>query len=115
LNDSARSLAWKVLTRIDHEGAYANLSLRAELDRSALDERDRSFVTELVYGTTRMRRACDALVDPFLLREPEPAIREPLRAPWRPFPARGDGRAWALFPHDADTDGMVVLRYRQRA
>ena len=53
---------------IEHQGAYANLALRAELDRSGLDARDRRFVTELVYGTTRMRRACDYLVDRFLLR-----------------------------------------------
>ena len=31
--------------------------------RSGLAERDRAFVTELVYGTVRMRRACDWLVD----------------------------------------------------
>jgi 16S rRNA (cytosine967-C5)-methyltransferase len=30
------------------------------LSASRLDERDRGFVTDLVYGTTRMRRACDA-------------------------------------------------------
>ena len=35
--------------------------------QSRLDERDRRFVTELVYGTTRMRRACDALVDRFVV------------------------------------------------
>jgi 16S rRNA (cytosine967-C5)-methyltransferase len=33
------------------------------LDRSRLETRDRAFATELVYGTTRMRRACDWVVD----------------------------------------------------
>src|SRR5207237_10178275 len=33
-----------------------------------LTERDRAFVTELVYGTTRMRRACDWLVSRHLNR-----------------------------------------------
>jgi 16S rRNA (cytosine967-C5)-methyltransferase len=56
-------IAYRCLQRIDHDGAYANLLLQSELGRSKLSERDRGFVTELVYGTTRMRRACDALID----------------------------------------------------
>jgi 16S rRNA (cytosine967-C5)-methyltransferase len=76
---SARSVALRALQRIEQKGAYANLALRAELDRSGLDERDRRFVTELVYGTTRMRRACDFLVDRFLLRPVDEEIRSVLR------------------------------------
>jgi len=75
----ARAVALRALRRIDDEGAYANLALRAELDRSGLDERDRHFVTELVYGTTRMRRACDYLVERFLLRPVDPDVRTVLR------------------------------------
>ncbi len=61
---TARRLALDVLVRIETEGAYANLATNAALDRADhLDDRDRRFVTELVYGTTRMRRACDHLVD----------------------------------------------------
>jgi len=63
---AARRLAVEALVRIDAEGAYANLTLPMMLSRSSLDQRDRGFVTELVYGTTRMRRACDWLVDRFL-------------------------------------------------
>ena len=63
---AARRLAVDALVRIDSEGAYANLTLPTMLSRSPLDQRDRAFVTELVYGTTRMRRACDWLVDRFL-------------------------------------------------
>ncbi|MEA3077172.1 MAG: rRNA (cytosine967-C5)-methyltransferase [Actinomycetota bacterium] len=51
----------------------------ALLTTTNLDERDRAFVTELVYGTTRMRRACDWLVDRFLFREVEPEVRNALR------------------------------------
>ena len=79
MNPSARALAAKVLGRIDQQGAFANLVLGPELERSKLDERDRRFATELVYGTTRMRRACDALVDRFLHTEPEPEVRSLLR------------------------------------
>jgi 16S rRNA (cytosine967-C5)-methyltransferase len=76
---SARSLAYQCLLRIDHEGAYANILLAAELDRSRLDQRDKGFVTELVYGTTRMRRACDALVDRFVATDPGKELRTLLR------------------------------------
>jgi len=75
---SARRVALKALRRID-DGAYANLAARGELDHSSLDERDRRFVTELVYGTTRMRRACDFLVDRFLLRPVTDDVRRVLR------------------------------------
>jgi 16S rRNA (cytosine967-C5)-methyltransferase len=76
---SAREVAYRCLLRIDHDGAYANLLVPAALTASSLDGRDRGFVTELVYGTTRMRRACDALVDRFLLREPDDELRSLLR------------------------------------
>ncbi|MGI9614184.1 MAG: transcription antitermination factor NusB, partial [Acidimicrobiales bacterium] len=49
------------------------------LSRSDLAANDRKFVTELVYGTTRMRRACDHLVDRFLLSDPDPQVRAALR------------------------------------
>ncbi|HEY6530849.1 MAG TPA: transcription antitermination factor NusB [Acidimicrobiales bacterium] len=63
---AARQLAAEALVRIERDGAYANLAVSPLLERSGLDDRDRAFVTELVYGTTRMRRACDWLVDRFL-------------------------------------------------
>ncbi len=65
--------------RIDTEGAYANLVVPSMLARSGLDARSRAQVTELVYGTTRMRRACDWLVDRFLVSPPEPVARNALR------------------------------------
>jgi 16S rRNA (cytosine967-C5)-methyltransferase len=76
---TARSVAFRCLERIDHDGAYANLVVGAALETSGLDRRDRAFVTELVHGTTRMRRACDAVVERFVLSEPEPAVRTLLR------------------------------------
>lgn len=75
----ARGVALRVLARIESEGAYANLVLRSELERSGLDARDRAFVTDLVYGTTRLRRRLDHVVDRFLLREVDPAVRAALR------------------------------------
>lgn len=75
----ARRLAIKALRRIVDDGAYANLALPPLLDRSSLDERDKRLVTELVYGTTRMLRACDFLVDRFVLDEVDPEVRAALR------------------------------------
>jgi 16S rRNA (cytosine967-C5)-methyltransferase len=77
--DGARAVAYQVLQRIERDGAYANLALGPALDRSRLPERERRFATDLVYGTTRMRRACDALVDRFVTETPDPATRTLLR------------------------------------
>jgi 16S rRNA (cytosine967-C5)-methyltransferase len=75
----ARAVAYGVLRRIEEQGAYANLVLHGELARARLSDMDNRFVTDLVYGTTRMRRACDALVDRFVTVPPDPATRTLLR------------------------------------
>lgn len=74
-----RRVALDALIRIEEQDAYANLALGAILERSKLDERDRGFVTELVYGVTRMRRALDFLVDRFTLRPLDVPTRNLLR------------------------------------
>lgn len=76
---SARQVAYDALKRVDADGAYANLVLGTMLDRSQLSDQDRRFVTDLVYGTTRMRRACDALVDRFVTSPPDPTTQTLLR------------------------------------
>jgi 16S rRNA (cytosine967-C5)-methyltransferase len=74
-----RRLAAEGLRRIDAGGAYANLVLPHLLAESDLDQRDRAFATELVYGATRMRRSLDWLVDRFLVHDPDPQARALLR------------------------------------
>ncbi|MPY93890.1 MAG: hypothetical protein GEV08_12745 [Acidimicrobiia bacterium] len=76
---ASRRLAIEVLVRIEEGGAYANLVLPGALDRSHLEGADRRLVTELVYGTTRQRRAVDAAVDPYLLRPVDVPTRAALR------------------------------------
>lgn len=76
---AARRCAVEALVRIDRDRAYANLVLPGVLATSGLDDRDRAFVTELVYGTTRMRRACDWVVDRFL---PDPESVDVLARTW---------------------------------
>lgn len=78
MSPNPRASALAALIRID-EGSYANLVLGPMLASSKLDKRDRAFVTELVYGTTRMQRACDYLIEPFLLRPVDPQTRALLR------------------------------------
>ncbi len=76
---SARRVALDALRRIESDGAYANLVLGPMLASSGLGDMDRRFVTELVYGTTRMRRACDAVIDRFVTSPPDEATRSVLR------------------------------------
>jgi 16S rRNA (cytosine967-C5)-methyltransferase len=73
-----RRVALDALARID-DGAYANLLVPSMLENSAMRERDRAVVTELVYGTTRLRRACDVLVDRVRVRELDRETRDALR------------------------------------
>lgn len=74
-----RRTAAETLVRIERDGAYANLALPAVLERSGLSSRDRALATEMVYGVTRMRRACDWLVDRFVVHPPDLPTRTYLR------------------------------------
>ncbi len=76
---AARRLALDALDRIETDGAYANLVTNSLLGHSDLADRDRHFVTDLVYGTTRLRRACDHLVDRHRRGEVTPRVANALR------------------------------------
>lgn len=79
MSDDPRRLALTLLRRIEEEGAFANIVVPSMLDRSSLSRSDRAMVTDLVYGTTRLRRACDALVDRHISSPPDAATRRILR------------------------------------
>lgn len=53
--DAARLLALDLLTEVNRNEGYSNLLLPQALNASKLDDRDRSLVTELLYGTIRMQ------------------------------------------------------------
>ncbi|HUR49610.1 MAG TPA: transcription antitermination factor NusB [Acidimicrobiales bacterium] len=75
---SARTVALEALDAVDN-GAFANLVLPKLLDACDLERRDRDFATALTYGTIRMRRAVDYLIDSLVDRPLEPAVRNLLR------------------------------------
>lgn len=78
----ARDIAWRVLNRVDHDGAWADLALHALLRERDLPVRERAFATELAYGTLRTRGHLDCALRQVLDRELdglEPGIRNLLR------------------------------------
>jgi 16S rRNA (cytosine967-C5)-methyltransferase len=78
---SARLVALDALIRID-EGAYAHVVLPTMLRDTQLDDRDRAFATDLVYGTVRGQRRLDDLVERASSR-PVKRLDPPVRAALR--------------------------------
>jgi 16S rRNA (cytosine967-C5)-methyltransferase len=76
--ETARRLAIRALVEIDGAGR-ANTVLPELLRHSRLAARDRAFATELVYGTVRMRRACDWLIAQRVRRSLDLPVRAALR------------------------------------
>ena len=108
-----RAVALEALVHIERDGSYANLALPAALSRGDLSDRDRAFATELVYGTLRMRRACDWLVDRFVAKPPDLPVRMTLAS--RCVPARVPRhRAARSRGRDGQHCAAVLTRVRQR-
>lgn len=53
--EASRLLAFDLLAEVNRNKGYSNLLLPQALNASKLDDRDRSLVTELLYGTIRMQ------------------------------------------------------------
>ena len=80
--DAARLLAFDLITEVNRNMGYSNLLLLQALGASSLDERDRSLVTELVYGTIRMQGKHDWIIEQISDRafsEIDPGIVDVLR------------------------------------
>ena len=60
--DASRLLAFDLLTEVNRNEGYSNLLLPQALNASKLEERDRSLVTELLYGTIRMQGKHDGVL-----------------------------------------------------
>ncbi len=57
--DRARETAARVLFEVGEKGAYANVALARELRKKGLEDVDRRFCTELVYGTVKASGTVD--------------------------------------------------------
>ena len=79
--DRVRELAMQVLQRVHTADAYANVALAETLREVQLTERDRRFLTELVYGTVKAGASLDYMIGRYVadLRKAQPAIRYLLR------------------------------------
>ena len=53
VEDRPRKIAFEVFTEVIRNGAYSNLLLPQKLSQSRMDQRDKAFTTELVYGSIR--------------------------------------------------------------
>jgi len=60
-------------------GARANIVVPVLLAATGLERRDRALVTELVYGASRMQRACDWLADRYVRGRTDDEVRAALR------------------------------------
>ncbi len=65
---SVRRLACEILLKVDTRKSYADILLDQALKTQSLSERDRSLLTELVYGTLRWRGKIDAQLSRHLRR-----------------------------------------------
>lgn len=79
---SPRLVALRVLERVEHEGAFANLALDGACADAGLSPRDAALATELTYGLLRRRNALDRALAPFIRsgwQSLEPQVRNVLR------------------------------------
>ena len=76
----AREIAIQCLYRIDETNGFANIILPNLLEGRSLDQRDKNLITEIVYGTTRMKRSLDWVIDRYLSVPPPTKLRSSLRA-----------------------------------
>ena len=80
--DRAREAAAKILLAVHEENAYANVVLAREIRKLRLEDRDRRFVTEIVYGTTKAGMTLDWILQRYInrpLKKISPMVREILR------------------------------------
>ncbi|MBO4474346.1 MAG: 16S rRNA (cytosine(967)-C(5))-methyltransferase RsmB [Clostridiales bacterium] len=64
--DQARITAYRCLFEVLENQGYSNLVLKQELSACPLEEKDRAFVTAMVYGTVTRVYTIDAMLAPYL-------------------------------------------------
>lgn len=63
--NSARLLAYELISQVNRNGAYANIRLPELLKKSSLSKNDRNLVTEISYGTLRLQSLLDYFASKF--------------------------------------------------
>ncbi len=63
--DLPRETALKILYEINKSGAYSNIALNKNLEDNKLNNLDRAFITELVYGNLKRKLTIDYIIDQF--------------------------------------------------
>lgn len=64
----AREIALRVLLDIQKKDAYANIALARELTKHEVSEKDRRFLTELVYGVVKTAPTLDWMIKKYVTR-----------------------------------------------
>ena len=80
--DKARETAVNVLNEVHSSGAYANVALVQAFRRQSLNDMDRRFATELVYGTVKAGATLDWIMKQYIkipFRKISPLVRDILR------------------------------------
>jgi len=60
--DAPRVLVYDILSEVNRRGGYSNLLLPQALGASNFEQRDKGFITELLYGTLRMQGRHDYIL-----------------------------------------------------
>ena len=60
--DAPRVLVYDILSEVNRRGGYSNLLLPQALNSSNFEQRDKGFITELLYGTLRMQGRHDYIL-----------------------------------------------------
>lgn len=63
--NNARYIAYKILYKILFEGAYSNIEINKTFRKKQLDNRDRGFITELVYGVLEKKIYFEYIISKF--------------------------------------------------
>lgn len=64
----ARFIAYKILYKVLYEKAYSNIALNQALNNCDLDNRNKGFVTEIVYGTISKKIFLEHILKKFLTK-----------------------------------------------
>lgn len=59
---NARETIIKILDQVFNNGAYSNILLNSELNKSSFNDKDKALITEIVYGTIKYKYTIDKIL-----------------------------------------------------